>query len=59
MTAARRREIRRIAHDQAARALDAAAGDWEVPQRLFDDPEEQAEFTHGIDAIVRQLRDRA
>jgi hypothetical protein len=59
MTAARRREIRRIAYDQAARALDAAAGDWEVPQRLFTDPEEQAEFTNGIDAIVRQLRDRA
>ena len=58
MTDRRRREIRRLAADRAARELDAVI-DSETAARLGLDDEEQAEFLDEISRIVAGIRDAA
>lgn len=55
MNPQRKAEIRRVAHDRAARELSAVI-DWEMAERLFpNDAEERAEFERQIAAIVHAL----
>ncbi|WP_405531569.1 hypothetical protein OG592_27220 [Streptomyces avidinii] len=59
MTPARRQEIRRLAHQEAASELSAITNHWETPARLFVDPEERDEFEAAVNAICRRLARQA
>ncbi|MFD8088702.1 hypothetical protein [Streptomyces malaysiensis] len=59
MDDARRREIRRIAHDHAARQLGAALSRWDTPARLFADEDEQVEFEVQVIHIMHRLEAEA
>ncbi|MCW7941625.1 hypothetical protein AAW14_06145 [Streptomyces hygroscopicus] len=54
MTRERKAEIRRIAHDRAARELSAVI-DTEMAERLFADEDEREEFELQMLRIIRAL----
>ncbi|MFF4746825.1 hypothetical protein [Streptomyces sp. NPDC001268] len=55
MNREREQEIRRLAHDHAARELGAVLSNWEIPARLFSDPEERDEFEIEVVRIIHRL----
>lgn len=55
MNPQRKAEIKRLAHDRAARELSAVLSEWDVPQRLFDDEEERVEFEVQVIRIIHAL----
>lgn len=59
MDDARRREIRRIAHDHAARELSAVLSEWDAPAQLFPDEEERVEFEVQVIHIIHRLESEA